>query len=158
MDDLAQLLTAAQAGDEGAFEALARSQRDRLFSIAYRVTGDSSTAEDVPTILVGEGDGGDLLRARARVLDVIDLGLDVVQEPNVEMGRAFVGDPEASPPVGGAGTVLGLLASRAPAPPASPFVPHRPAESALQVLGDLRREDRLVVFLVVPEIEGELHP
>src|SRR5262245_59202824 len=47
MDDLAQLLKAAQAGDARAFEALARSQSDRIFSIAYRVTGNTSTAEDV---------------------------------------------------------------------------------------------------------------
>lgn len=41
-----QLLRSAAAGDEGAFTALMRRHEDKIFSLAYRMTGDRADALD----------------------------------------------------------------------------------------------------------------
>jgi RNA polymerase sigma-70 factor (ECF subfamily) len=44
---LVQTVEAAQAGDEGAFEALFRAHRNSIFSLAMHYIGDRDVAEDV---------------------------------------------------------------------------------------------------------------
>lgn len=46
-DPDAQLMLAFQAGDEAAFEALYQRHHRSVFNLAYRLLGDSHTAEDV---------------------------------------------------------------------------------------------------------------
>ncbi len=43
----ARLLRAIQSGDRNAFEELVRNRSDRLYRIAYRITGVQETANDV---------------------------------------------------------------------------------------------------------------
>jgi RNA polymerase sigma-70 factor (ECF subfamily) len=45
--DLAALVAAAQAGDDGAFEALVRATHAETYTLAYRLTGDDEDARDV---------------------------------------------------------------------------------------------------------------
>ena len=45
--DLAELVVAAQQGDDGAFEALVRATHAETYTLAYRLTGDDEDARDV---------------------------------------------------------------------------------------------------------------
>jgi RNA polymerase sigma-70 factor, ECF subfamily len=47
MEQLGNLLKSARSGDPESIEALVRSQIDRLYAMAFRVTGDGHLAEDV---------------------------------------------------------------------------------------------------------------
>ena len=47
MAELSTLLSDIRAGDAHAFRTLVRAQSDRLFTIAFRITGDHGLAEDV---------------------------------------------------------------------------------------------------------------
>ena len=45
--DLAELVVAAQQGDDGAFEALVRATHAETYTLAFRLTGDDEDARDV---------------------------------------------------------------------------------------------------------------
>jgi RNA polymerase sigma-70 factor, ECF subfamily len=46
-DDLGALVSAAQRGDQGAFEALVKATHAETYTLAYRLTGDHEDARDV---------------------------------------------------------------------------------------------------------------
>lgn len=65
--DVAGLVRAAQSGDVAAFSELVRMHQDEVFTLAYRLTGDRSTASDVAQeAFVRAWRGIDRFRADAR--------------------------------------------------------------------------------------------
>ena len=82
-----------------------------------------------------------------------ELRLQIVLEPGVQVGKAAVGNPQAPE-----FTVI-FSPCRAVSPPVAPvlFPADRPAERVLQVLANRRREDLLVVYILLLEIKLKLH-